>query len=156
MLMRFSAALPAILVAVATLALTASASRAEVLPSVSNPRLIRQTVLVECNTDHPQFGSNLCVVTFDKVPNGSLLQVDKLTCFGSTSGAMFIFNTLLRLEAANVMGLVLPPFSNAGAGQSNGPYYFKAGERPRLAGTASSPTTQAFCNMSGTLWDAQS
>jgi hypothetical protein len=171
--MRFVVrALPSVTLAVAMIGLTAPTSRADivssfanarsslagaprqVLPALSNPRPIRQAVVVECNATHPKFGSNICLISFDKVPTASVLQIEKLSCFGTASGAMLIFNNQLKIEAAFVMGLVLPPYLNAGVGQSSGPYYFNAGDTPRLAGTASGPTAQAFCSMFGTLWDS--
>jgi hypothetical protein len=124
----------------------------QVLPAISNPRPFRQTRRVACNVNNA-LGTNVCLMDFDVVPTGRLLQIDKMNCVGgSISGGAFIFNT--QLSSGQLVGLVLPPYDGAAAGVAIGPYYFRVGERPRLASGSTGPTDTAICSMAGTLWQA--
>jgi hypothetical protein len=130
-----------------------SATPRQVLPATTNPRPFRQALMVDCNINHSVYGANLCLLAFDAVPVGRLLQIEKITCVGgSATGAMILFNTLTRIDAGHLVGFSAPPFDGAGGSIANGPYYFRAGEKPTLAATASGPDMQAFCSMSGTIW----
>ena len=127
----------------------------QLLPAISNPRPFRQGLSVVCNVNKPAFGPNVCLMDFNVVPAGRLLQIDKMNCFGGAiSGSAGIFNTQLKADGAHLFGFVAPPYDGAGAGVATGPFYFRAGERPRLATNGSSPTDTAICSIAGTLWQA--
>ena len=132
------------------------ASPADVLSAISNPKPYRQGVVVTCNVNNTFLGPHACVMAFDQVPATHLLQIDNVNCIGLTGngGGAFIFNTKVLLDAVHLLGFALTPGSTTGASTASGPYYFKAGETPRLAMTGTLSTAQAFCSMFGTLWEA--
>jgi hypothetical protein len=133
---------------------TPGAPPRQVLPALSNPRPVRQSQVVICNGSSAEFGSNICIIVFDQVPAGRVLQIDKMVCLGTTSGGGVIFNTHIKDDAAHLIGAVFPKFSGSGFGEASGPYYFKAGETPKFAGNAGSPTAEGTCMMTGMLWQA--
>jgi len=114
----------------------------QVLPPISNPRPYRQVLYVQCNRNTPVYGSSSCLLAFDVVPASRVLQIDNINCTGG-SGGFVLFDTQVTLE--QVVGFVL-------GGTASGPYYFQAGEKPRLATAGNSPTDSAICAMYGTLW----
>jgi hypothetical protein len=123
----------------------------QILPAVSNPKPYRQGVLAKCDFSSPKLGTNLCIMKFDRVPTGHLLQVDKVGCIVD-NGLAILFNSQIKVDGMHVVGFVLPPYTPINGGQTNGPYYFKAGETPKIVGHGTAPTDNGICSMYGTLW----
>jgi hypothetical protein len=124
----------------------------QVLPAISNPRPLRQGLLVNCNVN-TMLGANTCIMAFDVVPAGRLVQIDKMNCI-SPNGSAVLFNTEIKVNGNRILGFTQPPIEGTTGGVATGPFYLKAGERPLLAATAAVPTETAICTISGTLWQA--
>ena len=116
-------------------------SHREVLPPLSNPRPFRQAVFGDCN--------GLCLFLFDKVPAGSVLEADTVTC--SVDNASDIGGVIYRSGTPDAKtAIAVFPISNLSA-LASGPFYFMAGDRPTIE-TAGAAGNQEFCSMMGTLW----
>lgn len=124
---------------------------AQVLPAISNPKPYRQGVMATCNINSAQFGNNLCIMTFDKVLSGHMLQIDKISCVVN-GGAAILFNSAIKLDAARLYGFAQSTVAGSTGATGEGPYYFKQLETPILLGIGSSSTDTAICSIYGTLW----
>lgn len=127
---------------------TPSASPAQVLPTISNGKPYRQTLLVDCNVNSPVTGADSCILPFTKVPASHLLQVETVSCAVPTSGA-FLFKNHVKLDAADIVAILPAPVS--GILLAAGPFYFTAGDQPKLF-TGNSSGGQSVCSIIGTLW----
>lgn len=128
----------------------APAVSGDVLPAVSDPSPYRQLVQASCNRTNPfGGGSTACILVFDKVAASRVLQIENVNCLGGfgVSGVL-IFNT--NLDLAHLTGFAVQPQS--GFATAQGPYYFKAAERPKILTEGAAPTSVAICSIFGTLW----
>lgn len=124
----------------------------EVLPAIINPQPFRQGLYVKCNENNPLTGPNACIMSFDVVPVGHVMQIDRVNCISPAAGTAFIFNTEIKFNGNRIAGFVLPPYQGPTGGVATGPYYFRAKERPLIVATGSASTDTALCTISGTLW----
>jgi hypothetical protein len=125
----------------------------QLLPALSDPRPYRQLVIVTCNVNNPLLGNNACIMIFDQVASGRLLQIDNINCAGGDSSGVIIFNTQVKID--HFAGLALAPAGGSGVGVASGPYYFKAAETPKLGvSNSGAPDATAACSIFGLLWQA--
>jgi hypothetical protein len=114
----------------------------EVFPTVSDPHLFRQRVLVKCGAD------STCVFKFDKIEANRLLQIDTISCAASGNLGDLFKSPEVAVDAAHLIGVF--PLTD-GVGAISGPFYVAAGERPTIA-TNGTEGESAFCAIFGTLW----
>jgi hypothetical protein len=127
-----------------------AATSRQLLPAISNPRPLRQGLFVNCNVDTP-IGADTCVMAFDLVPAGRLLQIDRVDCVVGTGLGAIIFNTEIAVNGGRLMGVVQTPYVGSPSSTASGPYYFRALERPIVASSGGSGE-KAICTIAGTLW----
>lgn len=130
---------------------TPGVSAADILPAASKPRAYRQTVIATCNSSTPSLGSNLCILSFDKVPAASVLQIDLIQCSLNGNGGLILFNSQLKVDTVHVLGLVKARVSPSTVAEAHGPFFLKAGETPKLFTNGTSPTDTVLCLMTGSV-----